>query len=107
MQDALAPVAWSYWWVCVPIVVVGAPFGAQFIRDKSRLFVATLLYASIAIQFVAALVIVPQTPWLVAFSLAVFDGGLVLFCGMARKGVRRLEWLAARRRRAEARRAAQ
>lgn len=102
VQEALAPAAWSYWWVCVPIVVVGAPFGAQFIRDKSRLFVATLLYVSIGVQFVAALVIVPQTPWLLAFSAAVFVGGLVLFRGMASKGVRRLEWLAARSRRAEA-----
>ena len=34
--------------VCVPIVVVGAPFGARFICQRSRLFVAGILYVSIA-----------------------------------------------------------
>lgn len=96
VQAQLAPDAWNYWWVCVPIVVVGAPFGVQFIRNKSRLYVATILYASIAIQFVAALFIVEQTPELLAFSSAIFVIGLLLFRGMARKGVRHLEWLASR-----------
>lgn len=89
----LAPAAWDYWWVCVPIVVVGAPAGAAFIRTRSRHFVARLLYASIAIQFVAALLIVPQTPALVGFSLAVLLLGVFFFDRMARRGVRRLEWL--------------
>jgi len=93
--SGMAPEAWGYWWVCVPIVVVGAPFGAWFIKHRSRLFVAGLLYASIAAQFVAALLIVPMTPALVAFSAAVFLAGLTFFRWMANRGVRRLEWLAA------------
>ena len=28
VRGALAPDAWNYWWVCVPIVVIGAPLGA-------------------------------------------------------------------------------
>lgn len=94
VQGELHEAAWNYWWVCVPIVVVGAPFGAQFIRNKSRLFVATLLYVSIGVQFVAALVIIPQTVDLIAFSTLIFVAGLLLFREMARKGVKRLEWLA-------------
>jgi uncharacterized membrane protein YfcA len=94
VQHALAPEAWSYWWVCVPIVVVGAPFGARFIEGRSRLFVAAILYASIVVQSIAALVIVPQTPALLAFSGAVFLTGLVFFRQQANRGVRRLQWLA-------------
>ncbi len=93
VQGQLAAEAWNYWWVCVPIVVVGAPLGAQFIKNRSRLFVATILYGSIAIQFVAAILIVPQTPKLIAFSIAVFAVGVALFAYMAARGVRRLAWL--------------
>ena len=89
----MAPDAWNYWWVCVPVVVVGAPFGAWFIKKRSRHFVAWLLYASIAIQFVAAVVIIPMNPWLVAFSATVFGIGMLLFHWMASRGGRRLEWL--------------
>jgi uncharacterized membrane protein YfcA len=89
----VAPEAWGYWWACIPIVVVGAPFGARFIAKRSRLFVSSILYGSIGVQFVAALLIVPMTARLVAFSAAIFLGGLGLFRWMAYRGVARLEWL--------------
>jgi uncharacterized membrane protein YfcA len=95
LGGGMAAEAWGYWWVCVPIVVVGAPFGAWFIKHRSRLFVAGLLYLSIGAQFIAAVLIVPLSPTLVAFSLAIFLGGLGFFRWMANRGVRRLEWLAA------------
>lgn len=91
----VAAEAWSYWWVCVPIVVVGAPLGARFIAGRSRHFVSAILYLSIGAQFVAALLIVPQTAVLLAFSAGVLGLGLVFFRWMADHGVRRLEWLAA------------
>lgn len=91
----MAPAAWNYWWVCVPIVVVGAPFGAWFIKRRSRLFVAGILYTSIAIQFISALIIVPMTPRLIGFSVAIFAVGIGLFRWMASRGVKRLEWLTA------------
>ena len=87
----MAAGAWDYWWVCVPIVVVGAPFGAWFIAQRSRLFVAGLLYVSIVAQFVGAMLIVPLTPVLIGFSAAVFLVGLVFFRWMAGHGVARLE----------------
>lgn len=97
VQGALAPEAWSYWWVCVPIVVVGAPFGARFIRDRSRLFISAILYASIGTQTIAALCIIPLSPRIAGFSAAVFLAGILFFRSMANRGVRRLEWLASRR----------
>ncbi len=90
----LASDAWNYWWVCVPIVVVGAPFGAWFIKHRSRLFVARLLYVSIAAQFISALIIIPMDRTLVLFSTGVFVSGTLLFNWMAARGVRRLDWLA-------------
>ncbi|MFT5734883.1 MAG: putative membrane protein YfcA [Planctomycetota bacterium] len=92
-QDAIAPEAWNFWWVCVPIVVLGAPLGAYYIKRRSRLFVANLLYASIAIQFVAALLIVPQSAMLASFTVATFLVGVAGFRHMANRGVRRLDWL--------------
>jgi uncharacterized membrane protein YfcA len=89
----VAQAAWNYWWVCVPIVVVGAPAGARFIRDRSRHFVSGILYFSILVQFVAALVILPMTPELVAFSVGIFAAGWLFFRWMARRGVARLAWL--------------
>ena len=89
----MAPEAWNYWWVCVPIVVLGAPFGAWFIKKRSRHFVSRLLYASIAIQFVAAILIIPMTSTLAAFSVGIFALGLLFFRWMANRGVRRLTWL--------------
>lgn len=91
LGDGLAAEAWSYWWVCVPVVVVGGPFGAQFIRTRSRLFIARLLMASIVAQFVAALLIVPQSPLLLGFSALVFLAGLGLFSAMSWLGRRRTE----------------
>ena len=88
--------AWTYWWVCIPIVVVGAPAGARFIRNRSRLFVASILYVSIAIQFVAGLIIIPQTLGLLAYTATIFSLGLLMFHQMARGGVRRLAWLSSR-----------
>lgn len=84
--EGLAPEAWNYWWVCVPVVVVGAPLGAQLIRNRSRRFITRILYTSIAVQFMAALWIVPQTPRLLAFSAGVFSMGLLVFLLMARSG---------------------
>ncbi len=94
LGGGMEPAAWTYWWACVPIVVVGAPLGARFIRDRSRLFVASILYVSIAIQFVAGILIIPQTTRLAGYSALVFGIALLGFHWMARGGVKRLAWLA-------------
>ena len=90
----MAAEAWSYWWVCVPVVVIGAPFGAWFIRDRSRHFVSGILYVSIVAQFVGALWILPMTPVLAAFSISVLTVGVLFFHWMAGQGVRRVAWFA-------------
>jgi len=82
----LAPDAWDYWWVCVPVVVIGAPMGARFIANKSRAFIVGLLSVSIAVQFIAAIFIIPQTPTLLLYSAAVFLMGLAGFWAISRQG---------------------
>lgn len=90
----MAPEAWEYWYVCVPVVVLGAPFGAYFIRDRSRLFVAGFLYLSISVQFIAALLIIPLTGNLLLFCAATALAGILFFTYMAVYGRQRLARLA-------------
>ena len=94
----LAPEAWGYWWVCVPIVVVGAPFGAWFIRHHSRQMIANLLIFFVVVQYVAAILIIPRTPALFAFSAAVTLAGAGLFGLISRSGRRRVFTLTPRMR---------
>lgn len=84
LGGGMAPAAWGFWWVCVPIVVVGAPLGAWFIRDRSPRFVARLLQTSILLQFVGGIAIIPQTPTLLAFTTVVWIVASSLFWWMGR-----------------------
>ncbi len=81
---ALEPEAWSYWWAAVPVVVVGAPLGAWFIQGRSRLFIVGLLLGSIAAQFIAALVLIPQTAATLGTSCVVFAIGSAGFWRLGR-----------------------
>lgn len=92
-STGMAQDAWNYWYVCIPIVVIGAPLGAWFIKNRSRLFVAGFLYFSIVTQYIAALLIIPLTYRLVLFSLSILLFGGLLFWQMSRFGERRLDWL--------------
>ncbi|MEO0392441.1 MAG: sulfite exporter TauE/SafE family protein [Pseudomonadota bacterium] len=82
----LAPEAWDLWLCCVPIVVIGAPLGAWFIRSRSREFVVRILYASIVVQYIGALILLPQSLFLLGFNIATVLVGTALFCGMSRYG---------------------
>lgn len=84
----LAEAAWHYWYVCIPIVVVGAPMGAWFIKGRSRAFVAGFLYLSISIQYIAALIILPQTARLIAFNLGTLAIGSLFFAWLVHVGNR-------------------
>lgn len=86
--EPMAEAAWSYWYAAVPVACLMAPLGAMFIRDKSRHFVASILYVSIFAQFIGALLIVPMTPNLIAFCIATLSGGGLLFWLAARLGRR-------------------
>ena len=78
----------DFWLVSIPVVVLGAPAGARFIRNKSRTFVATLLYAAIVLQFAAAWFVLRPEGWLAGFSALVFGAGAGLFLLLAFLGRR-------------------
>ena len=86
----ILPETWIYWWVSVPVVVIGAPLGARFIATRSNRFVVNLLLTSVTIQFGAALLILPLTQNLILFSAATFLVGLSFFSAMAYGGYQRL-----------------
>jgi len=83
--------ALNYWLVCIPIVVIGAPLGARFIRNKSREFVVGILYVSIIIQFLGAILILKPTGWLIGFSIIVFLVGSGFFIFLAISGRNRID----------------
>jgi uncharacterized membrane protein YfcA len=90
IRGNLSPQAWDYWYVCIPVVVVGAPLGAWFISNRTRRFVASILMLSIIVQFFCSLFIVKQTRWLLLFSASMLVMGLLLFSLLSWAGSRRL-----------------
>jgi len=89
IRHQLDPQAWDYFYVCIPVVVVGAPLGAWFINSRTRRFIAGLLVLSIAVQFGCSLAIIDQSPQLLAFSTATMVGGFLLFAVLMRAGTKR------------------
>ena len=76
--------AWNYWWVSVPVVVVFAPLGAKFIKNRSRVFIVKLLFVSVLIQFVGAQLLIPQSKTLFAVTCATVFGASFLLWVMSR-----------------------
>ncbi|MHC4943347.1 MAG: sulfite exporter TauE/SafE family protein [Planctomycetota bacterium] len=83
--------ALHYLLVCIPIVVIGAPAGAKFIRNKSRQFVATMLYAALILQMAGAIWVIKPAGWLQAFSIIVFLVGTGLFIFLGITGRNRID----------------
>ncbi len=85
-QDPISSEAWLYWWVSVPVVVVGAALGVRFIADRSSFFVVALLCCTIFVQFAGAMIILPPSSPLYLLAAGTFGTGLVLFSTMAALG---------------------
>ena len=86
MGDGVFPEATAFWWCAVPVVVVGAPVGAWFIRNKDRRFITNWLYVAIAVQFIGALIIVPQNRQTLVLTTVVTYLGCLMFLSMRRWG---------------------
>lgn len=72
-------IAFNYWLVAIPVVVVFAPLGAIFISGKSREFIVKLLCMIIIIQFIGAFIILRPDLSLILLSLTVFGSGSLFF----------------------------
>lgn len=88
LGNPLMPEAISHFWVCVPVVVVGAPLGASFIRSRSRRWITGILYSSITLQYLGALLLVVKSWEELWWSAQVFAGGFLLFYCAAKFGKR-------------------
>jgi len=55
-------IAFSYWLVAIPVVVIGAPLGAYVVSKASRDHIILFLVSLIGIEFVSTLILVPFTP---------------------------------------------
>ncbi|WP_265786542.1 sulfite exporter TauE/SafE family protein [Fodinibius salicampi] len=71
--------AFNYWLVCIPFVMLGAPFGAYLITKINRITIAVMLYIIIIAQFVAAFFIIRPSGYLIAISLLTFLSGIAVF----------------------------
>lgn len=79
-QQGLSHEAISYWLVCLPVVVFGAPLGAIIIQNKSKDFILNFLKISILAQFIAAWIILDLTINLKLWSIfLVLTGSLVYY----------------------------
>jgi hypothetical protein len=69
----------------IPVVILFAPFGAYFISNKTRKFIAKLLYIVLIAQFIGAFLIIPawKSLSLLLFTLGIFSAGLILFLGFS------------------------
>jgi uncharacterized membrane protein YfcA len=74
-----------YWLVAIPVVIFFAPFGAYFISNKTRDFIAKLLYLVLLIQFIGACLIIPvwKSISLLLFTIGIFITGVCLFWGLS------------------------
>lgn len=86
VDGGLLTEAVAFWWCAVPVVVVGAPVGAWFIRNKNRRFITNWLYVAIAVQFIGAMLIVPQTYETLCVAGATTYLGCLMFLSMRRWG---------------------
>jgi len=93
-MGGVEPEAWGYLWVCMPIVVFGAPIGSVVGSHFHRLVLAAFVYVTDTTQLIGALAIVQ--PWttkktdtpiqLTLSSIVILLVGSVLFKYMAAFG---------------------
>ncbi|CAN0447101.1 unnamed protein product [Ascophyllum nodosum] len=94
----------TFFTVCVPIVVIGAPLGSLIGSHLHRLVLASFIYITDSVQFIGALFIVK--PWtnektdtpleLSIVSASILILGSLLFAALAKSGayiLERVEWL--------------
>lgn len=78
--------AWEYLFVCIPIVVIGAPVGSLLGSHFHRLVLAFLVYAIDLVALIGGFAIVDQTPLLAGISVAIIVVFLVFFLLLTKAG---------------------
>ncbi len=60
-------IAWEYWLVCIPIVILGAPLGAWTASKLPRDAIIYLLLSLITLELVTTIWLIPFTPPMIQF----------------------------------------
>eukprot|EP00753_Platysulcus_tardus_P017741 PLAT6474.3.p1 GENE.PLAT6474.3~~PLAT6474.3.p1 ORF type:complete len:499 (+),score=120.64 PLAT6474.3:151-1497(+) len=84
----LPPLVWPYWFCSVPVVVMGAPLGAYISSFLHRSVYAGIIYVMDFVQFIAAVLIVPQDETTVMISCFALVIGSLIFYGLRVAGER-------------------
>ena len=64
-------VVWQYWAVCVPVVAIGAPFGAYVISKVPHRYIVMVVLSLITVEVMSTLTLVPLTLPRIAFVLVI------------------------------------
>ena len=86
MMQSITNEAWEFFIVCIPIVVIGAPFGSLLGSHFHRLVLASFIYILDTAALVGAFVLVPQTPALIGMSIGIVVFGFCLFFALTKCG---------------------
>ena len=86
MQNTVSEVAWEYLAVCVPIVVICAPFGSLMASHFHRLTLASFVYVLELVALISGFVIVKPDWQLGLVSGAILIGGFVFFFILSKVG---------------------
>lgn len=79
VMNDIEPVVYNYWLVCIPVVMLGAPFGALVVSKIKRMHIVGFLCSIILVQFVGAMLIIRPAGKLLLFSVAAFLAGIIIF----------------------------
>ncbi|HVW98219.1 MAG TPA: sulfite exporter TauE/SafE family protein [Mucilaginibacter sp.] len=85
VMNDINPEVYNYWLVCIPVVMLGAPFGALVVSKAKRLHIVNFLIFIICVQFIGAMLIIKPQGELLLFSVASFVAGVVIFFLLTRK----------------------
>lgn len=88
ISPPLGQQSWDFLYVCIPVVVIGAPLGSLFISNKSKEFIERFLILSIVTQFIGSLIIIKQSFTLALFSISTILIGSFIFFGLAHYGLK-------------------
>ena len=91
VMDEIVQDSWDYFFVCIPIVVIGAPLGSIIGSFLYREVLAIFVYVTDTVQLIAALVIVK--PWKISTTLLITSivfiiGGGIIFSILTRIGLK-------------------
>ena len=76
--------AWNYWLVAIPIVIIGAPLGSWVLSKIGRDTLIVGILVLISAEFLSTLILIPFNPTMVTVSLAVGILSLSTFIVMIR-----------------------